>query len=182
MATEQPRYLTPRQRLAAGIITICCGIAVPVISLYEGRVLRAYPDPVLGWKAPTACVGHMDPNMDREARFTNAECDELLKADLKGTYNVLARSSCIGDVPMPDYELAAFLSLGFNVGPEAVCRSSIAAKLKAGKHAEACATISQFRFVGGKDCALPQNGCRGIVRRREAERQLCEGVGYVAPT
>jgi lysozyme len=172
---SQRRYLTPRQRIAAGVATVCCGIAAVTVSIYEGTIFKAYPDPVLGWKAPTACTGHMDPNMDRNARFTADECRELLETDLRDHYNGIAKSSCIGDVPMPDHQLAAWLSLSFNIGVANFCRSSIPAKLKAGDAIAACDTIRQFRFVGGKDCALAMHNCRGIVRRREAEWKLCVG-------
>ncbi len=169
---EPRRYLTPRQRIAAGVVTVCCGIAVPVVTYFEGRVNTAYADPVLGWKVPTACVGSTK-GIKRGDSFTDAECDELLKTDLHETYTGLLK--CIGDVPMPDHELAAFLSFSFNVGPGAFCKGSFPAKLNAGDHASACALLTQYRFVAGKDCAVAANKCSGIVRRRTAERNLCEG-------
>lgn len=171
---DRARNLTPRQRIAAGVVAVCCGLAAPVVTLWEGRILRSYPDPVLGWRVPTACVGSTR-DIKPDQTFTEAECDELLKADLRDTYDGMLK--CIGDVPLPDHELAAYLSLAFNVGPSRFCQSSIPGKLKSNDHAAACATISLYRFVGGKDCALPEFSrvCGGIVRRRAAERALCEG-------
>lgn len=163
--------MTPRQRIAAGVVAACCAIAAPVISRHEGTVLKTYPDPVLGWKVPTACTGHTGTDIAPGDTFTQAECDQLLTADLRGTYDGML--ACIGDVNVTDNELAALISLAFNVGPGAFCKGSFATKLKAGDHAAACETIKAYRFVGGKDCALPINNCRGIVRRREAEYSLC---------
>jgi lysozyme len=73
---------------------------------------------------------------------------------------------CFGDARMTTNELGAYLSLAFNVGPRAVCASSIPRKVRAGQHAQACETITEFNKSGGK--VLP-----GLVRRRRAEAELC---------
>lgn len=168
------RNLTPKQRVAAGLVAACCAIGAPLIATHEGRVNTVYPDVVLKWAAPTVCTGHMDPTLQKGQTFTDVECDQMLAADLTKYYDGMAKDSCIGNVPVSDNELAAMLSLSFNVGTTAFCQSSIPGKLKRGDHSAACATIIDFRFVGGKDCAISANNCRGIVRRREAERKLCE--------
>lgn len=169
------RNLTPRQRLATGAGAAVLAIAGVFTGTREGTILHSYPDPVLGWGKGTDCTGHTGPEVRPGQTFTAIECAELLTADLRKTYDGLL--PCIGDVPMPDRELEAWLSFAFNVGPAAFCKSSIPAKLKASNHAGACATLSAYRFVGTKDCALPQyvRTCGGIVRRRAAERSLCEG-------
>lgn len=173
--SDRVQNMTPRQRMAAGMVALCCGIAAPVVTTFEGTVLKSYPDPVLGWKVPTACTGHTGDDVSKGQHFSQAECDQMLHADLRGTYDGIV--ACVGDVPMPDNELAAYLSFAFNVGSGSFCKSSIPIKLKANDHAAACATISLYRFVDGKDCALPQfaHQCGGVVRRRAAERSLCEG-------
>lgn len=169
--------LTPRQRTQiAGAVLACCTLAgVKLTHPSEGTVLHAYPDAVLGWRAPTACTGHMDPDLPRTATFSQAECDQMLHADLRKTYDAIAVPSCIGDVPLSDNELAAYLDLAFNVGPDTFCKGSFKTKLKAGDHAGSCDLIAQYRFVGGKDCAIAINNCGGIIRRRAAERALCMG-------
>lgn len=170
------RNLTPRQRIAAGAASAVIAMAGVVTSVYEGTIFKTYPDPVLGWKVPTACTGHTGPELRAGQTFTAEQCDEMQGADLRKTYDGMLL--CVGDVPMPDRELEAYLSFAFNVGAGAFCKSTIPAKLKRGDHAAACATLSQYRFVGGKDCALPQfeHVCGGVVRRRAAERALCEGT------
>lgn len=170
--------LTMRQRIATGVATACCAVAgITVVSPFEGRVHHWYPDPVLAWAVPTACDGHATRGpVDRDKTFTDAECDELRTADLRVTYDGML--PCVGDVPMSDGELYGYLSFTFNVGPGTFCKSSIPVKLKAGNHAAACATLSQYRFVAGKDCALPQYAhvCGGVPRRRAVERSICEGT------
>lgn len=165
--------MTPRQRIVAGVVAVCCAVAGATLAPFEGRVKHWYPDPVLGWNVPTVCDGHTGGVVDRSKQFSDADCDQLRNADLRNTYDGML--PCIGDIPMPDNELEAYLSFAFNVGPTAFCKSSIPAKLKAGNHAAACATLSEYRFVGGKDCAVYVHVCGGEVRRREAERSLCEG-------
>ena len=173
---DRIQNLTPRQRIAAGSAAAVITLAGAVTSVFEGTVYRTYPDPVLGWKVPTACTGHTGPELHAGQRFTQAQCDEMQSADLRKTYDGIL--SCVGDIPMPDRELTAWLSFAFNVGPAAFCKSSIPAKLKAGDHAGACATLSLYRFVGGHDCALPEyeHVCGGVVTRRGAERSICEGT------
>lgn len=73
------------------------------------------------------------------------------------------------------HEYDAFVDLAYNVGPGAVCRSSIPAKLAAGDYAAACKTILDFKKVQGRDCSLPENRrfCGGIWTRRQAMARLC---------
>lgn len=174
MPPPADRYLTPRQRIAAGAVTVCCGIAAVGIKLHEGYSNKVYPDVVLKWKAPTICTGHVDTNLVPGTVYTDDQCDQLLIEDVRRkTYDGIL--PCIGDVPMPDHELAAYLSLAFNIGPGAFCKSSIPAKLKVGDHPAACKTILLYRFVGGHDCGSPEwaRQCGGIVKRRSAEYALC---------
>lgn len=87
-----------------------------------------------------------------------------------------ALRACI-DAPLYQHEYDALVSLAYNVGPAAVCRSSIPQKLAAGDHAGACRTILDFKRVQGRDCSLVQNKgfCGGIWTRRQAEYRLCMG-------
>lgn len=73
------------------------------------------------------------------------------------------------------HEYDAFVDLAYNVGPAAVCRSSIPAKLAAGDYEAACRTILDFRKVQGRDCSLPENHrfCGGVWTRRQAMTRLC---------
>jgi lysozyme len=70
-------------------------------------------------------------------------------------------------VPISEEEHAAYLSFAFNVGVNAFCGSTAVRKLNAGDRTGACAELSNWTRSGGK--VLP-----GLVRRRAAERQLCE--------
>ena len=73
------------------------------------------------------------------------------------------------------HEYDAFVDLAYNVGPAAVCRSSIPVKLAAGNYEAACRTILDFKKVQARDCSLPENlrFCGGVWVRRQQMAHLC---------
>jgi lysozyme len=77
---------------------------------------------------------------------------------------------CIGEVPLYQYEWDAFVSLTYNIGWPAFCRSTLVRKLKQTPpdYANACAEILRWNRAGGR--VLP-----GLVTRREAEYRQCMG-------
>lgn len=155
--------MTPAQRrLVASVGLTAAVMAVGVVSTYEGTVLSAYRDPV---GIPTACTGHTGPEVRMGQVYTQEQCDELLASDL---YRHDADiQQCIA-VPLSDGQHAAFLSFAFNVGATKFCGSTMARRLNAGDYAGACAELSRWTLAGGRQ--LP-----GLVKRRAAERALCEG-------
>ncbi|WP_343735347.1 lysozyme [Acidovorax sp.] len=154
--------MTPRQKLAAKIGAGAIALAVPLVAHFEGYVPWVYRDPI-GRLA--ACYGHDDQTMTPGKRFTAAECQAMLDEDL---LKHAAALDCIKR-PLTDGQKAAFLSFAFNVGTNAFCGSTLARKANAGDMAGACAELSRWTLAGGKE--LP-----GLVRRRAAERAVCEGA------
>jgi lysozyme len=75
-------------------------------------------------------------------------------------------SPCLPD-ELPIETRAAFISFGFNVGSSAFCRSTLSRKALAGDLRGACAELSKWTKSAGRVMA-------GLVRRRVAERKLCE--------
>lgn len=73
-------------------------------------------------------------------------------------------------VPMHQYEFNAYVSLTYNIGEGAFCRSTIVKKLMSGDYAGACAELDKWVFVAG-------NRVRGLEVRRAKERAECEGRG-----
>lgn len=153
--------MTPRQRLAAKIGAGAIALAVPLVAHFEGYVPWVYRDPI-GRLA--ACYGHDDQTMTPGKRFTAAECQAMLDEDLLKHAEAI---DCIKR-PLTDGQKAAFLSFAFNVGNSAFCGSTLVRKANAGDMAGACAELSRWTLAGGKE--LP-----GLVRRRAAERAVCEG-------
>lgn len=99
-----------------------------------------------------------------------------LKADIDQRESVLRQ--CLQGVKLYQWEWDAYSSLAFNVGPAAVCASSIPAKLRAGEYAAACKTILEFN----KQCWKDKTGVRhckvlpGLVKDRERDFKTCMGV------
>lgn len=71
-------------------------------------------------------------------------------------------------VPLYQHEFDAYTSLAYNIGPTAFCNSTAVKRLNAGDYAGACVAIEKFNKAGGKVL-------RGLVKRRAAERAMCEG-------
>ena len=82
---------------------------------------------------------------------------------------------CFGDAKLYQHEWDAYNMLGYNVGADAVCRSSIPVKVQAEKYEAACNTILDFYNAGGKDCRPRNSGCYGVWLRRQEEHALCLG-------
>ena len=149
-----------KAKLIATIGGAAAVLAVPLVQKYEGTVLRSYRDPV---GIITACTGHTGPELKMGQTYTREQCEEMLYKDLVKHADAL---SCV-HAPLTDGQRAAFLSFAFNVGDDAFCRSTLVRKANAGDIDGACAELSRWTYAGGKQ--LP-----GLVRRRAAERQLCE--------
>lgn len=153
--------MNAKAKLTAKIGAGAVALAIPLIVHFEGYVPWVHRDPI-GRLA--ACYGHDDQTMTPGKRFTAAECQAMLDQDLLKHAEAL---DCIKR-PLTDDQKTAFLSFAFNVGNSAFCKSTLARKANAGDMAGACAELSRWTYAGGKE--LP-----GLVRRRAAERAVCEG-------
>lgn len=71
-------------------------------------------------------------------------------------------------VPMHPYEFSAYVSLTYNIGEGAFCRSTIAKRLNAGDYRGACEAILMWDKFKGKP--LP-----GLTKRRQQEYRECMG-------
>lgn len=148
------------RRTAAIGLAGALALAVPVVAHYEGNSRRAYRDPV---GIPTICYGSTSGVHMGQTR-SQAECDALLAAELG---EAIATVDRLSKQPLPDTRRAALGSFVYNVGPGAFERSSLLRKLNAGDVAGACAELSRWVYAGGKRLT-------GLVKRRQAERELCE--------
>lgn len=151
--------MSPAARVAA--VLGAAAIATPLIATYEGSRNVGYLDPV---GIPTSCVGHTGPDAIVGRRYTDAECASQLAAD--AVKHGLEISHCLPE-SLPQQTRAAFTSFAFNVGTAKFCRSTLARKARAGDLRGACAELSKWTYAGKKQ--LP-----GLVRRRAAERAMCE--------
>ena len=149
-----------KAKLIAKIGASSVALVIPLVVYYEGVVLRTYADPI---NKITACTGHTGPELRMGQRYTKDQCETMLYGDLLKHADAL---NCI-KTPLADNQKAAFLSFAFNVGNGAFCKSTLARKANSGDLMGACAELSRWVMAGGRE--LP-----GLVKRRAAERQLCE--------
>lgn len=76
---------------------------------------------------------------------------------------------CLGpNASLYEYEYSAYLSLTYNIGVGAFCKSSIPVKVQAGQYEEACKTILLYNKAQGKVL-------KGLQIRREKEYKTCTG-------
>ena len=147
-----------KAKIAAGLGAVAIGLAMPVVMHFEGLSLTPYKDPI---GLDTVCFGETHAEM---RAYTVAECKAMLLDSLESHGRDIA--ACLPQ-DLPDHQKAAALSFGYNVGAQKLCSSTFAAKLRA-RDPSACAELSRWVYAGGKQ--LP-----GLVKRRAAERALCEG-------
>lgn len=76
-----------------------------------------------------------------------------------------ALKSCVR-VPLAQHEYDAFVSLAYNIGPQAFCSSTLVRKLNVGDYAGACAEILRWDKFKGQPV-------RGLTLRRQREYELC---------
>lgn len=130
----------------------------------EGLRLKAYRD-VIG--VPTVCYGETK-GVRMGDRYTKAECDKMFVQRLDGFANAVEK--CIRK-PMSNETEVAFVSLAFNIGEGAFCKSSVARLYNASAYRESCNAMLRFNRAGGRVV-------RGLTLRRQKERELClKGVG-----
>ena len=127
----------------------------------EGRRYYAYQDVVGVW---TVCDGHTGADIRRGHRYTDRECDGLLKADLR---KVAGAIDPLIKVRIPDPTRAALYSFTYNVGSGAFASSTLLKKLNAGDVPGACKELQRWTYAGGKQW-------KGLITRREIEREVCE--------
>ena len=72
-------------------------------------------------------------------------------------------------VPLHQHEFDSMVSLSYNIGVGAFCKSTLVRKLNAGDYTGACEQIKRWDKQAGK--VLP-----GLVKRRQAEYRMCMGV------
>lgn len=135
--------------------------AAAFIQPWEGTVPKSYYD-IVG--VLTICTGHTGPDVYEGQRVTQARCDALLASDLGKTYTGVA--GCITRQVTPNQAVAS-LSLAFNIGARAFCRSTLVRMLNQGDSpALWCKQILRWDRAGGKQV-------NGLTRRREAEYKVC---------
>ena len=128
------------------------------VSAWEGKSNDPYKDIVGVW---TVCYGETRVTM---RRYSDAEC-KAMKADALVDFaeTVLKRNP---ELRGRDNQLAAAVSLAYNIGSAGYNRSTVARRFSQGRWREACDAFLLWNRAGGKVV-------RGLDNRRRAERALC---------
>ncbi|KKA56831.1 lysozyme [Enterobacter roggenkampii] len=158
--------LTLRNKLVGAIVGGSGAISIAAVMLgnadgLEGRRYYAYQDVVGVW---TVCDGHTGTDIRRGHRYTDKECDNLLKADLRKVANTI---DPLIKVRIPEPMRAALYSFTYNVGSGAFAGSTLLKKLNAGDVPGACKELQRWTYAGGKQW-------KGLITRREIEHEVCE--------
>jgi len=139
-----------------------------LVSPWEGRELRAYPDPATGGAPWTICDGDtkgVKPGMVE----TPGGCDQRLVRRMAEFRAQLVR--CIPDFDKKPLSWRAMMnSLSYNIGTGAACRSTAARLGIAGRFVESCNAATAFNKAAGRVFV-------GLVNRREMgdARRIGEG-------
>lgn len=146
------------KRLVGTVGVSAAALLTATVAMWEGKSNDPYKD-IVG--VTTVCYGETRVAM---RRYSDAECKDMLAdglADFAGP--VLARNP---ELKGRDPQLAAAVSLSYNIGIANYRRSTVAKRFSAGNYRGACDAFLSWRFAGGREV-------KGLKRRREAEREIC---------
>lgn len=138
------------------------GLALVGILVAEGYKDKAYV-PVAG-DVPTIGFGTTEGVKPGQTITVPTALQRALK-DVQKFEGAL--KACV-TVPLHQHEYDAYISLSYNIGSGAFCRSTLVKKLNAQDYAGACLEILKWdRFKGER--------LRGLTLRREKEYVMCRG-------
>lgn len=142
-------------------LTAAGALALGLVGGYEGLRLTAYRD-IVG--VPTVCFGETR-GVRLGDRYSVEDCKAMLGDALIEFESGMRRCLTKPDA-IPDRTYVAFLSLTYNIGVGAFCRSSVARLANQGQITAACNAMLAWNKAGGKVV-------KGLQRRRVEERALC---------
>jgi len=158
-----------KRMLASGMLVSSLGLGL--IAAHEGLRTTAYDDGTGTYTLGAGATTREDGTPVQPGDTTTpARAIIKLESDARRTERLL--SDCLGPVKLYQHEWDAYVSLAYNVGPGAVCASTIKPKLRAGRYEAACQTILSFNKA--RACpTCPKVVWRGLTARRQAEYRLC---------
>ena len=132
------------------------------IATHEGYRGEAYKDAV---GVPTIGFGETAGVKPGDRTTPERALVQLLSSTEK---HADAIRQCI-KVPLYQHEFDSYVSLAYNIGTGAFCKSTLVKKLNAKDYTGACEDIRRWNRAGGK--VLP-----GLTKRRETEYRMCMGA------
>lgn len=135
-------------------------IVTPFVVSHEGRELIGYRD-IAG--ISTKCSGDTYDVVVGK-RYSEAECDRSTQKQLAAHAEPVLR--CTPGLKGHPSQLAAAISLAYNIGGPNYCASTVARRFNAGDWRRACDAFLMWNRANGRIV-------RGLVNRRRDERKLC---------
>lgn len=129
---------------------------------HEGMRQNVYLDT---GKVPTVCGGITGPAIKLGQYYTRLQCEELTS---KRAMQSWLEVDELVKVELQPWTWVALASFDYNVGKTQFKNSTLLKKLNAGDTDGACNELKRWVYDNGVKL-------RGLVRRRESERQLCVG-------
>lgn len=132
-----------------------------LIKRFEGLRTEAYRCPAGVWT-----IGYGSTRGVREGmRITEAQAESLLVEDCKRFERAVVG---MVEVPITQGQFDALVSFAFNLGAEALRRSTLLRLLNQSRYAEAASQFPRWNKAGGRVLD-------GLTKRRAAERAMFEG-------
>lgn len=150
--------------IAKSVVTLSAA-GLLLIATHEGFSHKPYKD-----------TGGVITNGFGNATITPNKSVTVIEAlgDLKENTSTAGQavSRCV-TAPMTQGQYDAYVSIAFNVGTNAFCKSTMAKLANANNKVASCNQFDRWVYVAGKDCRIKENNCSGIVKRRKDEKELC---------
>lgn len=158
--------LIPREESGRSVaVSVAADGSAKVTNISGPQYLKTYLDMV---KVPTACDGLTGPDIKPGMSFTPDQCTAKLQDAL--VLHAKGVMACTPGLALGMYRRdnvrIAMVSLAYNVGVGAYCKSSIPGKISTGHIREACDALLSFNRAGGRVVA-------GLTARRQREQAIC---------
>jgi lysozyme len=139
---------------------------IELIKKFEGKRLKAYPDPATGGEPWTIGYGTTSSagvgKVKKGMTITEAQAESMLVRSL--TAYELSVTHALKTKPT-QHQFDALVSFAYNVGPLNMSRSSVVKYMNAGMMEKAAGAFLLWNRAQGRVMA-------GLTRRRAAEREL----------
>lgn len=135
-----------------------------LIKQFEGCKLTAYQDIVGVWTIGYGTTAMADVGIvpAKGMTITQDRAEDLLRL---GVDKFAATVDALITAKVNQNQRGAVICLSYNIGPTALAKSTVLRELNAGNYDKAAAAFQMWNKAGGVVS-------KGLVRRREAERQL----------
>lgn len=161
------RSRLPRPTSKGGLIALigasAAAVLTPLVATWEGKRNDPYRD-IAG--ILTVCYGETRNIQNR--RYSDAECSAMLEEGLVDFAKPVLR--CTPGLRQHPNALAASISLSYNIGSAAYCRSTAARYFRQGDIRRGCNNFLSWNKARVNGRLQP---VKGLTNRRNAERDIC---------